>query len=239
MPKRVRVKMLPRRYDPEFMEFFKKHVYLEDGVLKTRDCYAHLGFNLHFKNSVWSVTYANAVWFLTRGEWPKPGYHIDHINDDSLDNHPDNLQELTPIENQSKKRGKRVYRSYGKGKYGYGMSITYDKRDGCYYIGRNISRGFGAGDLKGVKISLGREETLEAAKNRVNDYIEEIKLKGLGYVPQKPTQRPKKATLILDAKTVEMRRLREQGLTFQQIANKLGMRMGAVYKRTRDVVVGS
>lgn len=155
-----------RRNDPEFMEFFKKHASVDEtGHISVQDCYANLGFNIAFKNCPVNITYANAVWFLTYGEWPKPGYHIDHIDDDSMNNRPDNLQEITEAENQAKRRGRKVYRSYGTGKYGYGMTIHHDKRDGRYYVGRNISRGKTGG--KSRRLTFGGFDTLIAAKAKV------------------------------------------------------------------------
>jgi len=157
---------MTRRNDPEFMEFFKKHASVDEaGHINVEGCYANLGFNIPFKNCPVNVTYANAVWFLTYGRWPKPGYHIDHIDNDSMNNRPDNLQEITKAENQFKCRGKRVYRSYGTGKYGHGMSIHHDKRDNRYYVSRNISRGETGG--KSRRVGYGSFDTLTAAEAKV------------------------------------------------------------------------
>lgn len=162
---------MTRRNDPEFMEFFKKHASVDEtGHISVKDCYANIGLNIAFKNCPVNVTYANAVWFLTYGKWPKPGYHIDHIDDDSINNRPDNLQEITETENQFKRRGKRIYRSYGKGKYGYGFGVHSDKRDGKHYVSRNISRGLTGGKSK--RISHGSFKTLKEAEICI---VEEIK----------------------------------------------------------------
>lgn len=148
MKKRTSKTMI-KRNDPEFMVFFKKHAKVdENGWIKVIDCYANLGFNIGFKGCPVNITYANAVWFLTHGRWPKPGHHIDHIDDDSMNNRPDNLQEITEEANHFKRRGRKVYRSYGKGKYGHGFGILCDKRDGNYYVSRNISRGLTGGKSK-------------------------------------------------------------------------------------------
>ena len=165
---------MTRRNDPEFMEFFKNHASVDEtGHISVKDCYANLGFNIAFKNCPVNVTYANAVWFLTHGELPKPGYHIDHIDDVSMNNRPDNLQEITEAENQAKRRGKKVYRSYGSGKYGHGMSIYYDKRDKHYYVSRNISRGVTGGESR--RVPYGRFSSIELAEAKVSALIAGLK----------------------------------------------------------------
>lgn len=166
MAKRIRLRLLKVRDNPEFMQFFKDHVSVDEiGKLTVNDCYAYLGFNLSWNGKPVSVTYANAVWFLTHGSWPKAGHHIDHIDDDPLNNRPDNLQEITEAENHKKRRGRKVYRSYGKGKYGYGFGVHHDKRDGRFYVSRNISRGETGG--KPRRVTFGGFDTLAAAEAKV------------------------------------------------------------------------
>lgn len=170
MTKRKRARVLRKRDDPELMAFLKSHVSVDEaGKLTVKDCYAHLGFNITWKGSLVSVTYANLVFFLKEGRWPKPGYHIDHIDDDSLNNRPDNLQEITEAENQFKRRGKKVYRSYGKGKYGHGMSVHHDKRDNRFYVSRNISRGMTGGEPR--RVTYGGFDCREAAEAKVSAII--------------------------------------------------------------------
>jgi hypothetical protein len=170
--KRVRLRLSSIRNDPEFMQFLRDQVSVdENGKLTVKDCYAYLGFNLSWKGKPVSVTYANAVWFLTRGRWPEPGHHIDHINDDPLDNRPENLQEITEAENQAKRRGRKVYRSYGTGKYGHGLHVYNDKRDNRFYVSRNVSRGVTGG--KKMRIPLGGYDTLAKAEERIRKYISE------------------------------------------------------------------
>lgn len=172
---RTRVKLKTKRSNPEFEKFFKEHASVDPrtGKIQVKDCYAYLGFNMNWGSDLMSMTYANAVWFLTYGNWPQPGYNIDHINDDPLDNRPDNLQEITTIENHKKRRGRKIYRSYGKGKYGHGLYVHADKRDGRFYVSRNISRGLGNGDLRSMKESLGGYDTLVEAESRVARYIKD------------------------------------------------------------------
>ncbi len=170
MAKRERKRLLKKRDYPEFMAFLQKHVSVDDtGKLMIRDCYAHLGFNIGWNGTLVSVTYANLVFFLKKGRWPKPGHHIDHIDDDSLNNRPDNLQEITEAENQAKRRGRKVYRSYGGGKYGYGFNVHHDKRDDRFYVSRNISRGETGGKSK--RITFGGFDTRAAAEAKVTALI--------------------------------------------------------------------
>ena len=239
MTKRERLILNKRRNDPEFEKFFMKHASLDEatGKITVKDCYAHLGFNMAWQGKIISVTYANAVWFLKKGRWPKPGHHIDHVNDDPLDNSPDNLQEITAAENQAKRRGRKIYRSYGRGKYGYGLYIHADKRDGRFYVTRTLSRGHGEGDLKGIKISLGGYDTREEAELVVKDHAQRVKDRGLAYIPDPVDQRDKKATIKLNEKLQEMRDLRKQGCSVRAVAEKVGLNSGAVYNRIRDIQI--
>lgn len=166
MAKCERKRILKKRDDPEFMKFLLEHVAVDEtGKLSVKDCYSHLGFNIGWNGTLVSVTYANLVFFLKNGRWPKPGHHIDHIDDDSLNNRPDNLQEITEAENQAKRRGRKVYRSYGSGKYGHGFGVHSDKRDGKHYVSRNISRGVTGG--KSRRVGYGGFDSLAAAEAKI------------------------------------------------------------------------
>jgi hypothetical protein len=234
---RKRIKLLKKRENPEFEKFFREHAWLDPvtGEIKVKDCYAYLGFNINWNGSLISVTYANAVWFLKTGAWPKAGHHIDHINDVSLDNRPENLQEITEFENHKKRRGRKVYRSYGRGKYGFGLGIHHDKRDNRFYVDRNLSRGYGTGDLNGIRYSLGGYDTREEAEQVVESHIRVLEVKGLSYIPPTVKRKPKKATVHLDTNIEQMREMRRNGATYQQIADALGLKIGAVYKRIKDI----
>ena len=50
---------------------------------------------------VWRCSYQThtLVFVLHHRRWPRDGYVIDHIDDDRYNNHPDNLRECTPYEN--------------------------------------------------------------------------------------------------------------------------------------------
>ena len=225
--------MRTKRENPEFQDLLRECITVDPktGNLKVKGCYVQTYVNIKFKGEIVSVSHASLVWFLTHGRWPKPGFQLDHVNDDPMDNRPDNLQEITEAENHAKRRGRAVYKSYGKGKYGYGLSVHYDKRDERYYVSRNISRGFGEGDLRGIKIPLGGFDSEAEALAEVNRQIDLIKEHGLGYIPEPAQAKPKKASLKLDALEPKMFELRRQGMTFQQIADELGISMGSVYKR--------
>jgi hypothetical protein len=228
---------MPKRHDPEFEAFLRDQVTLDPvtGVAKVKDVYAYLGFNIMWDGGPVSMTYANLVWFLTYGRWPKEGYNIDHINDNPLDNRPSNLQEITVEANHAKRRGRKVYRSYGTGKYGYGLGIYNDKRDNRFYITRDMSRGHGAGDLKSVKLSLGGCNTMEDAEARIKELIIEIEANGLDYRPVSPPKNTRWDSMALKARTEEIRKLRTSGNTIQQIVDATGFSHTSVYNRVRDM----
>ena len=47
----------------------------------------------------WSIQTHILVFALVHRRWPRQGYVIDHIDNDTLNNHPDNLRETTHHEN--------------------------------------------------------------------------------------------------------------------------------------------
>lgn len=226
------------KHDPDFMKHLVENTALDEktGSLKFNNLYVAVHLNFAWKSNKVFLPHSHIVWFLTRGKWPREGYVIDHINDDPQDNRPENLQELTQAESQSKRRGRMVYRSYGKGKYGYGICIHHDKRDNRYYVSRHMSRGHGKGDLKGIKYSLGGFDTLEQAERRVKRHIFEIKLKGLDHIFEDTKKKDKKSTMKLNAATDQMRKLRQQGHTIEEIKEITGFRSG-IYRRIKDVKI--
>lgn len=46
------------------------------------------------------------VWSLANGRWPRPGFVIDHKNDDPMDDAARNLQEITQSDNLKKRKKK-------------------------------------------------------------------------------------------------------------------------------------
>jgi hypothetical protein len=228
---------MARKDDPEFMQLLSKSISLDEntGTVKIHGIYGNLCINFGWKNELIVIPYSHVVWFAKYGCWPKKGNHLDHINDDPQDNRPCNLREITEAENQKKRRGRMVYRSYGTGKYGYGLNIYNDKRDGRFYVARNLSRGHGDGDLKTIKKSLGGFDTLEAAEAKVTEYIAEIEANGLDYVPIGEAKKAKRISTKLDAATEHLRELRIKGYTIQEIAKMTGFASGSIYKRICDI----
>jgi len=141
------------------------------GAVSFNDLYASLVINIGWKGGIISLPYSHVVWFLTHGRWPEDGKVLDHVNDNPMDNAPHNLAELIEEENHRKRRSRKVYRSYGKGKHGPGMSICHDKRDGRYYVRHQASRGHGDGDLKNVRTFVGGYATLDEAKVGARDFL--------------------------------------------------------------------
>lgn len=223
----------------EFIKLIKESVTVnpETGILDFHDkIYAQMSLNITFKGNALRIPYSHIVWLLTHDRWPKEGMHIDHINDNPQDNRPCNLQELTHEDSQKKRRGRKVYRSYGTGKYGYGINIHYDKRDNRFYISRHFSRGHGNGELKTRKIALGGFNTLEEAEAKVSSYINEIKEKGLDYVSDAPPKNEKQTTQKLNDMTEVFRDLRQQGHTLDEIKEITGVKSG-IYDRVKDIKV--
>ena len=199
-----------KKREPEFMKMLAKHASLNEdtGEIKFNNLYGNLCVNIGWKGSIIVVPYSHIVWFLKYGRWPKEGFVLDHINDDPLDNRPVNLQEMTEEQNQKKRRGRTVYRNYGRGKYGFGINVTLDKRDGRYYVQRYLSRGHGVGDLKTIRKGYGGFNTQAEAEQKVKELISEIKIMGLDYLP---------------------------GYTNRKIEDKIELKIGAVYLRAKNV----
>jgi hypothetical protein len=197
--------------------------------------YASVHIDIGWNGTVVSLPHSHVVWFLKHGRWPKDGFQLDHIDDDPMNNAPANLQEMNAAENQEKRRGRIVYRSYGSGKYGYGINIALDKRDGRYYVTRQLSRGHGEGDLKNVKKSLGGFDTLKEAEAKVEAYIADIEKHGLDHMPAYDGKREKGRSIERMHKTKVIRGLRAAGHTYQQIADMTGFSIATVYHKAKDV----
>jgi hypothetical protein len=231
--------MKAKKQDAEFQAALRKYGTFnrETGTVKFKDMYVSCYANVCWKGGIISIPLAHLSWFYEHGKWPADGMVIDHVNDDPMDNRPENLREITQAENQEKRRGRMVYRSYGTGKYGYGIGIHSDKRDGRHYITRTLSRGHHSNALKTVKRALGGYATLAEAEARVEQVIAEIEANGDAYVPDAKAPNKKAETNALDAAIPRLRELRKQGHTFQEIANMTGFTVIAVYHRTKDVTV--
>jgi hypothetical protein len=144
------------------------------GSLRFEGMYVSAHLDIGWKGSVVSVPVSHVVWLAAHGRWPAEGLHLDHLDNDPLNNKLANLAEVTHTENQRRRRGRTVSHAYGTGKYGHGISVNMDKRDGRFYVSRQMSRGHGNGDLKNVRVSLGGFATLAAAESKVRRVIRRL-----------------------------------------------------------------
>ena len=73
-------------------------------------------YNLRIKgygsNGLWSCQGHTLIFALVHRRWPRDGYVLDHIDNDTFNNHPDNLREITNRENhpsiKNKEQRKRL-----------------------------------------------------------------------------------------------------------------------------------
>jgi hypothetical protein len=228
---------MSRKNDPEFQALIEKCVKLDvnAGLLSFEGLYASLAVNIRWKQHVLPIPYSHIVFLLANGRWPRHGYHLDHINNNPMDNRPINLDEVTEEDNHKKRRGRLVYRSYGTGKYGYGIIIHHDRRDDRYYITRHLSRGHGNGDLKAIRKSLGGFNTLEEAEAQVAIFIEQIKEHGLDYMPDSVGTRLSWKSLHLRKMSPRICRWRAEGQTIQEIARKTDFSEATIHKVVKDM----
>ena len=231
---------MSRKDDPDFMELIEKRVTLneETGALHFDKIYAQMCFNITHKGKMVVVPYSHIVWLKKHKRWPIKGMHVDHIDDNPQNNRPDNLQELTEENSHKKRRGRMVYRTYGTGKYGYEIQVTYDRRDRRYYVTRHWSSGHGGGDLRGIKRSFGGYFSLKDAEHKVEIIIEEIKDRGIDYIPPTGGRNvpPKIHTLEEKIETRKIRSLRKLGKPYQVIAKEIGRSLTYVYNRCNNLL---
>jgi hypothetical protein len=123
-----------------------------------------------------------------------------------------------------------------EGKYGYGLHIQSDKRDGRFYVIRYLSRGHHKEEMKTVKKMIGGYDTLEEAEVAVADCIVGIKRNGDNWLPPRH-KNDKRTSIRLMVQTKQMRMMRAHGFTFDQIAKMLGCSQTSVYNRTTNVKV--
>ena len=220
------------------MELLSKHLEYTDGGLKLKGMYASIHVDIAHKGSITSVPYSHLVWFANKGAWPKEGYHLDHIDDDPLNNHIDNLQELTHTENQEKRRNRTVSRSFGTGKYGYGLSIQHAKDEHFYYVMQHISRGHHKESGRTLKRMIGRFESIGDAEAQIPFFIEMIKERP-GELLDSPAIIAKRVSIELMKNVQHMRALRSEGRTYEEIARLTGFSVSSVYEKTRGMHMGA
>lgn len=160
----------------EFQDYIKSVFNLSNDRLgfsyKPGYGYCSVYANIGFKSNTLSVPVSHLVWLLKYGVWPTDGMHLDHVDDDPLHNIWSNLKEVTHKENQSKKIGKGN-RQYGTGKYGYGINIYQDKRDGRCYVTRYLSSKEEP-DIKKRSSKLESFKTLVEAEKYIEEYIKSL-----------------------------------------------------------------
>jgi hypothetical protein len=88
-----------------------------------------------------------------------------------MNNAPSNLKEVTHAENQEKRRGRIIPRSYGTSEHGHGITVSQDQRDGRWYARRYWSRGE-TKTAKTVNQSLFGADTKEELEEKIRCYIE-------------------------------------------------------------------
>ncbi len=228
-----------KKHDPEFMALLAKCTRVDEatGALNFEGIYASVHIDFGWKGSVVSAPHSHIIWFMKHGRWPREGFYIDHIDDNAMNNRLDNLQELTHKENQEKRRGRIIYRSYGRGKYGYGLDIRQDKRDGRCYITRRLSRGQGDGDLKSIKKGLGGFPSLAEAEAKIAEYVKEIEVNGIDHMPEYAGRDQRKIFARLKEELPRIRRLRTEGYTLHQICKMTGFSPNTIHTKTKDIVV--
>jgi hypothetical protein len=100
--------------------------------------YRRLTVNVRVNGTSRHVAYARAVYAWLHGEWPKPGFHVDHINHNSHDNRLCNLRCITARQNNQNRRNQKspgVYWNKRLSKWQAQIRIQ-DKR---IYLGLYIS----------------------------------------------------------------------------------------------------
>ena len=162
-----------RRKSEEFKKYILDHYSLNEvtGEITLKGSYARLKIEIVHKKQTVTMTYAHLVFFLKNKNWPKEGMHIDHKDDNPFNNHPDNLIELTVKENHAKRRGKSNGQ-YGRGKYGYGIWVQYDKKKKYYSALRRPPMSEYDNNRK---IYVGCSKNLKELELKIENHIQSIK----------------------------------------------------------------
>lgn len=230
------MKARQRRKDAKFEDYLRRAAILDEstGFVSVKEGYASCHITFNWNGGAISMPYSHLVWFIKHNRWPQDGLFIDHINNIALDNRPDNLQELTRLENNGKNLGK-PHKSYGSGKYSFGITVTYIKRCDRYYVTRNMP-GYLFSDGKRRRKSLGGFSTLEEAESRVSEVVSEIGIHGVSHISSFPGSNRKPASIRLDLVAECMISLRREGWTIRAIADRFELPWASVRERLKDIV---
>lgn len=157
------------RNDPTFLPWLHKEygsVLNADLVLKFDPIISSLGgrgtyeYGISYKGSRITMKLDELVWTLTNNKIRYPRHDIDHINDNHLDNRPENLQQITHEEHL--KKAKTANRKPNRGgKLDNNFSVT--ARDGKFTLSRIIKRSIN-GQIKTGGHHVGRFNTREEAE---------------------------------------------------------------------------
>lgn len=133
--------------------------------------YIAIKVTIRYRNETISLALSRLIFFLANKIWPAKNKHIDHIDDNPLNNSPSNLQEITVAENMFKKRGKGNSR-FGKNKYGHGISVYYLTKRNSWVAERSLGRRFGFDNPTKKHVAIAK--TLEELEEKIKLYIENL-----------------------------------------------------------------
>lgn len=89
----------------EFNEYILENLSLDEitGLIKGKGLYYRVQVEISFNGKRTILALSHLIWYLKNKVWPKDNSHIDHKDENPLNNKPDNLQELLVEEHNKKK----------------------------------------------------------------------------------------------------------------------------------------